>query len=662
MRRLLLLLMFLWVPALEPGIVWGIDGSPEAASTLSMQPVVVTAGRVEETKKEITSYVTVIDRAYIRNSAALDLGELLAEKGIGHIQKYPGALTAVGIRGFRTDTHGNDLRSHVLVLLNGHRAGTGNLAKIPTKNIERIEILRGPAAVQYGSAGMGGIINVITKKGTGKPSIFVEGALGSFDYEETTAGFSGQYNLIDFSGTYTSESMDDYDTARGEKYPNTAYDGKNYVSLHLGYTFLPGNRLSLVYNSFDGNDIGSPNYLSQNDTDDFTDKAYESTDLIYEGRTGEGTFSWKARYFWGRDDDTWFDPTGSNPDWWDDGIPYKLNTYQKGAQVQASFVGDIFQITGGIDWVNYEIETTSEPRKTEYDNPACFLMGTSRLLEERLILNAGVRYDQYDVEIKSPTRSDEDDDNFSFQAGIAFLLTDYLKIRGHYGEAFMMPSASQLAADYYSWGTHIIGNPNLDPEKSKTYEGGVDLFHRWVNASLSYFYTDYKDKIQSVYSAAGQSWENSGSATIQGFEGEFDCELGAILDLGFQLRPYFNFVYLTEYKDEETDTDLRYVSKTNLSYGIHISGFDGLQANLNLAYTGRQKVDDWESGWPAPVVKKGGYTVASLTVSKKIVDTDQFGDLTLGCRIQNLFDKDYEHVKGYPMPGRSIFVGLKYEY
>jgi len=100
-----------------------------------LEEVVVTAGRVEEKKKEITSNVTIIDEEEIKSSSARDLGDLLAEKGIGHIQKYPGALSAVGIRGFRTETHGNDLMGHVLILLNGRRAGTGNLAKIMTKNI-----------------------------------------------------------------------------------------------------------------------------------------------------------------------------------------------------------------------------------------------------------------------------------------------------------------------------------------------------------------------------------------------------------------------------------------------------------------------------------------------------------------------------------------------
>ncbi|MBW2105126.1 MAG: TonB-dependent receptor, partial [Deltaproteobacteria bacterium] len=274
----------------------------------TLEEVVVTAGRVEEKKKEITSNVTIIDEEEIKSSSARDLGDLLAEKGIGHIQKYPGALSAVGIRGFRTETHGNDLMGHVLILLNGRRAGTGNLAKIMTKNIERIEIIRGPASVQYGSAAMGGVVNVITKKGKDKPKAFVDGVLGSFGHKEGSAGFSGKHNRFDFSGSFTKGSRDDYDTGGGKEYYNTGYDDKNNYNLNLGYEFLPGNRIGVIYNYFNADHVGNPGYLSVNDLDNYKDTGNKSIDFIYDGKTTDGLFSWKVRYFDGEDEDEWFDP------------------------------------------------------------------------------------------------------------------------------------------------------------------------------------------------------------------------------------------------------------------------------------------------------------------------------------------------------------------
>ena len=73
---------------------------------------------------------------------------------------------------------------------------------------------------------MGGVVNVITKTGDGKPKLFAEGAIGSFGYREESAGFFGKIKGIDFSGSFSRNSMDDYYTAEGDKYYNTGYNRK----------------------------------------------------------------------------------------------------------------------------------------------------------------------------------------------------------------------------------------------------------------------------------------------------------------------------------------------------------------------------------------------------------------------------------------------------
>ena len=630
----------------------------ERSDTVTMEEVVVTAGRVEEKKKEITSNITIIDEEEIKNSSARDLGELLTEKAIGHSHRYPGALNSVGIRGFRTETHGNDLEGRVLILVNGRRAGTGNTAKISTKNIERVEIIRGPASVQYGSAAMGGVINVITKQGKYKPAVFADGTLGSFGYKEGSAGASGKYKSFDFSASFTSDSKDDYNTASGEKFYNTGYNRKENCSLNFGYEFLPENRIGVIYSCYDADHVGASGYLSQNDLDDYKNSSNRAIDFIYDGGTPDGLFSWQARYFDGKDKDKWVDPTASNPDGWDDGIPDEQKTDQKGAQAQVSYDQEYLLVTAGFDWVNYEIETTWDPKKSEYDNPAGFLMAKTRLFDKKFIITGGVRYDEYEVDMKGNGKK-ESDDHTSPRVGVAYLLTDAFKLRANYGEAFKMPSAKQLAADFTVWGTHYVGNPNLKPEKSGTYEGGLDFSYASFDSSLTYFHSDFKDKIEDDGGWPDRTWKNVGKAEIEGVEGNLSYDVGCLFSWDYQVKPYVNFTYLTKYKDKEADEDLKYTSDLNVSYGITVSDLDGFSANLNFYYTGEQSITDYEGGTYATITQ-GSFTFANLTISKRIFDFKECGGITLRGEIQNLFDKDCEHVQGYPMPERSFFLGLGY--
>ena len=321
-------------------------------------------------------------------------------------------------------------------------------------------------------------------------------------------------------------------------------------------------------------------------------------------------------------------------------------------------------ISGGFDWVDYDIDTSWEPNVTEYDNPAGFLIAKAKLFNDKLILSGGFRYDYYKVEVDEPSGRSEDDDNMSLNFGLAYLPVAYVKLRFNYGEAFVMPSADQMSADYFIWGTHYVGNPNLDPETSTTYEGGIDFSLGAFDSSFTFFHTDFDDKIEAVSRPNWvKTWENKEGATLEGIEAELSLDIAKLQGWNFGLKPYFSIVYLTKYEDDKTDDDLKYVAESTLSYGITLSDLYGFNAKFNFSYMGKQDVDDWESGlWPVPVVEKGGFTVADLSISKVAIKTERYGSLTLKGEVRNLLDKDYSYVEGYPMPGRSIYVGLKYIY
>jgi len=128
------------------------------------------------------------------------------------------------------------------------------------------------------------------------------------------------------------------------------------------------------------------------------------------------------------------------------------------------------------------------------------------------------------------------------------MVTNTLKLRAQYGEAFMMPSADQMAADFSSFGSRVLGNPDLSPEESATWEGGVDYGQGGLSGSLTYFHTDFKDKIVSDYLLDGsRSWQNLGDATISGFEAEVSYDIGMPLGWSWEVRPYLNMTLLTQY-------------------------------------------------------------------------------------------------------------------
>ncbi|MCP4749110.1 MAG: TonB-dependent receptor [Desulfobacteraceae bacterium] len=636
------------------------DLSPQTPAM--MDEIVVTASRSAEFRKEISANLTVVDREEIEQSCSRNAGDLLAEKGIGHIKRYPGNLTTIGIRGYRNDTHGNDLQGHVLVLLDGRRAGTGNVAKLLTKNIEKIEIIRGPGAVQYGSAGMGGVINIITRQAETK-GMFLEAGGGSFDTWERSIGGTFKENGFDFAGSYTHLTYDDYDTGGGDTYDNTGIDYETGISANLGYSFSENHRLGVTFTRFDAEEPGSPSYFSKPDLDDVTNKDYYSIDTSYTGATENEQYQWMARYFFGKDENEWIDNTGSDPSGLDDGIPSANETDQQGLQAQVTGAYDFATMTVGFDWLDCEVKNTWTPEETTYSNPALFFMGKSPLLGEDLTVNLGLRYDWYDVEVTEPAGGDESRNNFTPQIGFAWMVTDELKIRGQYAEAFMMPSAKQLSADYPGFTGQVVGNPDLDPENSSTYEAGIDYFHKSLKASLTYFHSDFEDKIVTDYQSNGdQSWTNLGDTTIAGFEVEFSYDLAECFNWAWEMRPYLGMTILTEYKDEQTGENLLYTSGTNLAAGLVVSNGAGPFVRLNIAYTGKQDVMDYESGWPYSEVELASSTVTDLVAAYRFYESPDYGAFTIRGEIRNLFDQKYAYAKGYPMPGINWFLGLRWEY
>ncbi|MCB4205300.1 TonB-dependent receptor [Deferribacterales bacterium Es71-Z0220] len=645
----------------------------------AVETIVVTGNRIGETEEVIPQKVLVYEEEDLKTYNAENIADFLKQINMGHIHDYPGLSTSIDIRGFRTDTHGVDLRGKVLVLINGRRAGTGNLSLIPMTNVQKIEIIRGPAGIQYGSAAMGGVVNIILKQGKEKGEFFIEGSLGSFDYKSVTVGANGKKNGFDFALALKGMDRDDYDTDMGT-YPKTDI-GEKSISANFGYTFNKVDRIGFVYNKFDSGDIGYNNkqqYTIDNLAlylDDYQNKKLESYDFDYT-RNGE-KISWNLKVFKGKEEKTYHDPDkndflGSNSENY-----YK--TEFKGIQGNLFYKRALIELTTGFDYNSYEtINRNSENTApynpdSEYSDFGLFVLPKLKLLNNKLIVTAGLRYDIYNLKIKeTPLRSDVKAEETekkptTLSFGVKYNFSKKISLRGSYGEAYVIPQADQLNADFSVWGTPYKGNPDLDPETSKTYEVGVDYNSMLLNGYLTYFYTKYKDKIITETVSATPSyitWINSGKATIRGVEGNARFDIGGLFKLPVVVEPYLNFVYYDRFYDDTNDVKLLYVSRLQASYGIFITNNpDDFYCRLNFTYTGKQLVDDYDPATYTTTRKyKGSFTVSDLSVSKRLVNSKVAGKLYLKLDVNNLFDKDYSYVEGYPMPEKNYKGTLKYVY
>ncbi len=319
--------------------------------TTNLGEIVVTATRVEEPKKDVPASVQIITQEDIKDSTARNAGDLIAEAALGNVQKYPGALTSsIGLRGYSTS---DILTSRVLILINGNNAGTVNLAKIPVDDIERVEIVKGPASVLYGSSAMGGVINIITKNGREEGVHgFVGGEAGSWNYWKPQVELSGKKGVFDYYLTADRSSENDYKAKDYGKFDNTGYDDET-LSLRLGYRLLDKGHISVGFQHWKGWDIGTPGPVYSPDPDDYKDSSRNGFDLGYKTET------FNAKYYLVKDRDEWHSGLGTgNSD-----ISLK-KTGTQGVSFQKTFPLGNHRIIAGGQWDRIKIDGSRNMQDT----------------------------------------------------------------------------------------------------------------------------------------------------------------------------------------------------------------------------------------------------------------------------------------------------------
>jgi vitamin B12 transporter len=209
--------------------------------------IVVTATKTKQPQAEVASSVTVITAEELqmtRKEMVLDV--LRYATGLDVIQNGGvGTLANISIRGSGA--------GHTLVLMDGVEMNdpmspdrSFNFGHLTVDNIEQIEVVRGPQSMLYGSDAMGGVINIITRKGEGKPKYFLSGEGGAYNTFRGTAGVSGGTDLINYS-----LSLSRFDTkgfsAASDKYGNMEQDGYGNTSFSARFGLTPIKNLDVDF-------------------------------------------------------------------------------------------------------------------------------------------------------------------------------------------------------------------------------------------------------------------------------------------------------------------------------------------------------------------------------------------------------------------------------
>ena len=634
-----------------------------------LETVVVTAGRIEERARNVSRFVTVIPQEEIRKNQYQNMAGLLRNYGV-QIDHHAAneAQGQVTIRGMRTMVPTEGGQGLVVILVDGRRIGTENIGMVPMVNIERIEILRGPASVQYGASAIGGVVNVITKRGTEELSASIQGGAGSWDTYQGQGSLAWAQGPIDFSGGISYRTVGDYRIGGNRKYPNTGTGDKVAYSFNVGYTFLEEHRIGATVLGVDAVRLGNPWDISDPNPIDSLDLSNYSADFVYEGGDKDIGLSWKGRYFFGADE---YINAGRYPGFTPNRVR-NIADYQ-GSQGQVTFQKNILTLTGGVDWLRYDgtkkMDNNTYNNTYKYDDLGVFALATVGLFNDRLFLNGGVRQNSYRLESEGNKKNLN---KVIPSFGVAWHTTDWLTLKGNYGEAYRIPNALECLGFQGGGFGPTDPNPNLKPERARGYDVGFEIKHKSLRIGLSYFETQYKNKITKVddggWPVTSQYINADGKIWLKGFEGNASYDLGEALDWPVRLRPYVNFTALTERRNSEKHPlfgrKVNNVSDVELGYGLNFAYPEfGFEVDLSFTYMGRQDIEDQIFGSPTwgQAIRVGGKTTADLLLSQRIHSSDK-GTFSAFGEIRNIGDVRYALIHGYPQPGRSFFVGLRYDY
>lgn len=611
------------------------------------QDVVITASRLGEPSKDVASSNTVIPGSDIKQAQQRMVSSALKEVPALDLVNNGGLgrLTTVFMRGANS--------GGTLVMIDGVEANNPistdrgfDFADLTTDNIERIEVIRGPQSVLYGSDAMGGVINIITRRGKGDVHANLMLEAGSFGTYRGSVGAGGGSDLanVAFSASRTqtsgiSSAAKDLGNHEKDGYRNETLSGK------VGLTPASWFDLDLVVRGSSGHA----------EIDNFGGVGGDDPNHVMDTTQWLFLVAPRLRLF---------------DNFWEQMLAFSLTNLTShddnppDAETFGSFsFGDFRSQLVTLDWQNTLLlspahtlvagltfrqesgeavnlfQNFAPPPDVIVDvlsNQTAWIRSAYaqyRLhLWERLTASAGARVDEHK----------EFGTHGTYRGTLAYLIPELdTKLRGTVGTGFKAPSLYQLFSSF--------GDPDLKPEESLGWDVGVDqgFAGGTVTASVTYFKNNFRNLID--FDSATSRYNNIGRARTSGVE----AALRIALLKEVEVRLSYTF---TDTEDKDTGDQLLRRAPHKGALRVLYTPIPAVRLNASIVYVGKRKDLDF-STFPAPTVTLDDYLLLDLAASWRVQE-----HVDLFIRGENVANQKYEDVRGFGVPGAAVVAGASFDF
>lgn len=582
-------------------------------------PIVVSAG-VDQSPREIGQDVSILTRDTIERSQAVQLSDLIATlPGVSFTRNGgPGGFTGVRLRGAEGE--------QTLTIIDGIRVndpsspgGGFDFANLLAGGIDRVEVLRGPDSVPWGSQAIGGVVNIVTAEPSGSFEASGRAEGGSFGSAFANARIAGTRGAVAGALTAGYLHTDGISAAANgsepDGYRQVGVTGR--VDARLGGGVALHVRGYYAHSHIDQDGFPPPNYVLADDSEyAVTEEAYGYAGLsstLLGGRVDNRLAVTVADI--NRDN---FDPSfGAAPSF-----------LARGRSERYAYQG----VIRPIDQARLILGAEHEDSRMS-DGTDSFSTGVTSIFGEAIAtpvdivtLTVGGRHDQHR----------EYGSHWTFSANAAVRPIEGTKLRASYAEGFKAPTLYQLFAPFY-------GTRSLQPETARSYDLGVEqLVAGALQLGATWFHRDTQNQID--FDLGSFTYRNIAATRAEGFS--LSAETRRLGGLTLSAN-YSHLKAENRSPGANLGKDLQRRPRDTGSFSADYR-FAGYSVGGTLRVAG-DSFDD-----PANHKRLAGYAVASVRGEAPIGKS-----VVLYGRVENLFDRQYQTVAGYGTPGRAFYAGVR---